>query len=135
MFDALDISTSGLVAERIRLNAIASNLANAFTTRDAAGAPNPYRRRVPIFRVGMPGGPDGGTGVRVEQVIEDPSPLPLKYMPGHPDANKDGYVRMPNVDLTVEYVDALEATRAYEANVAAMEATKAIMASALRIIA
>ena len=134
MFEALDVSASGLVAERIRLNAIASNIANAFTTRDTAGAANPYRRRVAVFRVGMPQTPDGG-GVRVEQVVEDPSPLPLKYMPGHPDANAEGYVRMPNVDLTVEYVDALEATRAYEANVAAMEATRTIMASALRIIA
>jgi flagellar basal-body rod protein FlgC len=135
MLDILDVSASGLTAQRIRMNAIASNIANAFTTRDATGAANPYRRRVAIFRVGMAGQPDGGQGVRVEQIAQDPSPLPMKYQPGHPDANAAGYVRMPNVDITTEYVDALEASRAYEANVAAIEATKALMASALKIIA
>jgi flagellar basal-body rod protein FlgC len=135
MFDVLDVSASGLMAQRIRMDAIASNIANAFTTRDASGAANPYRRRVAIFRVGMADDPAGGRGVRVERVAEDPSPLPMRYQPGHPDADTAGYVRMPNVDITTEYVDALEASRAYEANVAAIEATKALMASALKIIA
>ena len=136
MIDPMDISVSGLIAQRTRLNAIASNIANAFTTRDEQGQVNPYRRRAPIFRVGMiANGEQAEVGVRVEQIIQDPGPLPMKYEPGHPDANADGYVRMPNVDLTTEYVDALEATRAYEANVAAIEATKAMRAAALRIIA
>ena len=134
MTDPMDISVSGLIAQRIRLNTIASNIANAFTTRDEAGQINPYRRRAPVFRLGMEANGEQ-VGVRVEQVLQDPGPLPMKYEPGHPDADANGYVRMPNVDLTTEYVDALEATRAYEANVAAIEATKAMRAAALRIIA
>ncbi len=135
MSDPMDISTSGLIAQRIRMNAIASNIANAFTTRDENGQVNPYRRRVPVFSVGMEAGGGSDSGVRIEEILQDPSPLPMKYEPGHPDADANGYVRMPNVDLTTEYVDALEATRAYEANVAAIEATKTMRAAALRIIA
>jgi len=136
MFDCLDISASGLYAQRIRLNTIASNLANAQTTRDASGQPNPYRRRFVVF---APGGPDGSAkGVRVAGIEEDPSLPVLKYDPSHPDAlaagpNK-GFVRYPNVDMMVEFVDALEATRAYEANVAAIANTKAMVQSTLRLL-
>jgi flagellar basal-body rod protein FlgC len=133
MFGALDISTSGLVAQRVRLNTIAQNIANADTTRDAAGRLSPYRRRVPLFaeamdRAGRP------RGVTVSQVATDPSDFRKVYQPGHPDA-VDGYVTYPNVELATEYVNALEATRAYEANITAIEATKAMLSASLRLLA
>lgn len=136
MFSALDISASGLYAQRIRLNTIAGNLANAQTTRDAAGKPNPYRRRFVVF---APGRPDGSPdGVHVAGVSEDQAPFVMKYDATHPDASKTGpdkgFVRYPNVHMMTEFVDALEATRAYEANVAAMENTKAMVQSTLRIL-
>ena len=137
MFDSLDISASGLSAQRIRLNTIAANMANAQTTRDASGKMNPYRRRFAVFQTGRPDG--AGEGVQVAGIEEDPSALVLKYDPGHPDAiqqgPKKGFVQYPNVHMMTEFVDAMEATRAYEANIAAMENTKAMVRSTLRILA
>lgn len=137
MFDALDTSASGLYAQRIRLSTIAANLANSQTTRDAAGKANPYRRRFVVF---APGGADGSAeGVHVAGVSEDRSPFVMKHDPTHPDAiptgPQKGFVRYPNVHMMNEVVDALEATRAYEANVTAMENTKAMVHSTLRILA
>jgi len=137
MFDTLDISASALYAQRTRMNTIAGNLANAQTTRDAAGKANPYRRRFVLF---APGRPDGSPeGVHVSGVSEDNSDFVMKFDPTHPDAVKTGpgkgFVRYPNVHMMTEFVDAMEATRAYEANVAAMENTKAMIQSALRILA
>ena len=136
MFDALDVSASGLYAQRIRLTTIAANLANAQTTRDSAGRPNPYRRQFVVF---APGRPDGSSdGVHVGGICEDSSEFIMKHDPGHPDAIQSGpekgFVRYPNVHMMTEFVDALEATRAYEANVAAMENTKAMVQSTLRIL-
>ena len=136
-----DISTSALVAQRIRLNTIASNIANVNTTRDAAGRVNPYRRRIALMAPGMRDGRGGlrDEGVHVAAVVEDKSPLHWIYDPGHPDAAVDGphkgYRPIPNVDMTVEMVNAIEATRAYEANITAIEATKAMLGATLRIIA
>lgn len=130
---AIDISASGLVAQRARLNTIANNLANISTTEDASGQSSPYVRERVVFRPGMSGSPSAG--VHVAAIApDDPrqpgnfgaEPFRLKYEPGHPDANEQGYVLYPNVDVTREYVNALEAARAYEANIQAIETYKAM---------
>ncbi|MEM8864202.1 MAG: flagellar basal body rod protein FlgC [Planctomycetota bacterium] len=136
MYSAFDVSTSGLVAQRTRLNAISSNLANISTTRDEYGQANPYQPRFVTFAtdagVSTSG---GGNGVRVATVEHSAEPPNMKYQPGHPDANQDGYVAYPSIDMTTEMVDALEATRAYEANIGVIEITKDLGAQTLRIIA
>jgi flagellar basal-body rod protein FlgC len=136
MIGALDISGSALVAQRTRLDVIAGNIANAFTTVRDDGQPGPFRRRVVSF---APQRPDGGAGVRVDDVREDAAPPRLRWDPGHPQALKAGpqagYVQYPNVDITMEYVDALEATRAYEANVAMMNATRNMLQQAIQLFA
>ena len=140
MFDVLDIGASGLQAQRTRLDTIAANIANANTTRDADGRNIPYRRRFAVFTPGRPGGEnaplgDAQPGVRVQEVKLDPAPFQRRYEPGHPDADADGYVLYPTIDLAVEYVNALEASRAYEANVTMMEVSKAMLNASLRLIA
>jgi len=135
MLDVLDISASGLTAQRQRLTLIAANLANVSTTRDAAGRPNPYRRQVALLQAVPAAGESGAMGVRLAGVAADPTPFRQVYDPSHPDADQDGHVRYPNVDILTETVDALAATRAYEANITAIEATKSMVTSALRIIA
>jgi len=136
MFSSLDVSTSGLVAQRARLNAISSNIANMSTTRNEAGEPEPYQPRFVTFQtdtnVTTPG---GGAGVKIGSVEHSNEPPKMKYEPGHPDADARGMVRYPAVDMTTEFVDALEATRAYEANIGVIEVTKSMADQALRIIA
>lgn len=135
MFDSLDISTSGMVARRVWLDTIQSNLANMHTTRDAAGRPNPYRRQAPVF---VPGGTEKGSGVGVAAITEDPG-FRLVLDPGHPDAIQEGpnkgHVRMPDIDWNTEMVNAIEAMRSYEANVTAMQVSKQMYAADLRILA
>ena len=134
MFTALDISASGLSAQRLRMNTISHNIANVNTTRDAEGRPIPYSRRITIFQEGSVG-QDGTLGVHVAEVKQDEKTPHLEYNPGHPDANAEGYVAMPNINPIEEMVDMMAATRAYEANVTTMEATKSMYSTALRIIA
>ncbi|MFN4242028.1 MAG: flagellar basal body rod protein FlgC [Tepidisphaerales bacterium] len=134
MLGVLDIGASGLKAQRLRLDTIAQNIANATTTRDELGRPNPYQRRFVVLAPGRPEDPSR-PGVRVKEIRHDTAPFPLRYDPGHPDANAEGYVRYPNVDLAVEFVNALEATRAYEANITLMETTKAMFTATLKLIA
>jgi len=129
MFGALDISTSALVAQRTRLDVISQNLANRFTTMDAQGNYAPYRRRVPVFASDEQG------GVRVARIELDDSAFRRVYDPGHKFADADGYVMYPNVDPAIEQINALEASRAYEANITAAEATKSMMNAALRLLA
>jgi flagellar basal-body rod protein FlgC len=134
MFEALDIGASALQAQRTRLDTIAVNIAHVNTTEDADGKPNPFRRRLAIFAAGRT--KDGLAGVRVKEVQLDTSKEFRKvWDPGHKDAGPDGYVNYPNVDLAEEYVNALEASRAYEANVTMMETTKAMMSASLRLLA
>ncbi len=133
MFGALDISTSGLVAQRMHIDTIAGNIANAQTTQRVDGRPGPYLRRVALF---APHRGDGEPGVRVEKIVEDHIGQPRGvYDPGHPHADARGIVYYPNVDLATEMVNAMVAVRAYEANITAMEATKSIIAGSLRILA
>lgn len=134
MFDSLDISASGLVAQRVRMDTISSNIANQYTTGNAAGKADPYKRKFTIFTSAA-----NGAGVQVRSIDADNSPGPLKYDPGHEHAIKSGpeagYVRMPNVDLNIEMTNAIEATRAYEANISALQVTKQMYAADLRILA
>jgi flagellar basal-body rod protein FlgC len=136
MFSALDVSTSALVAQRVRLNSISSNLANLSTTRNESGQAEPYQPRYVVFETDRTvATPAGGAGVRVSSVeFSDAQPL-RKWMPGHPDADSDGYVLYPNINMTTEFVDALEATRAYEANLGVMQVTKEMARQTLRILA
>lgn len=134
MFDALDISSSALSAQRTRLDTIAGNIANMNTTRNARREVEPYRRRFVVFAPGREGDVSK-PGVHAAKVELDRTPFRKAYEPGHPDADKDGNVLYPNVDMAIEYVNALEASRAYEANVTAMEVSKAMINASLRLIA
>jgi flagellar basal-body rod protein FlgC len=134
MFDVLDIGASGLQAQRVRLDTIAANIANAQTTHDAAGRPNPYRRRFVVFEPGRPDNP-AAPGVRVSKVGLDQSAFNLRHEPWNKDADANGYVKYPNIDTSIEYVNALEASRAYEANISMLETSKAMINSTLRLIA
>ena len=133
MFNALDISSSALTAQRTRMDIIAANTANVNTTRDVNGNLNPYRRRVPIFQVGQT--EDGATpGVHVKEIQLDDKPFRQVFDPTNPEANKEGMVSYPNIDLAYEYVDMLAASRAYEANVTTMEVTKSMINASLRLL-
>lgn len=138
---SMDVSASGLSAQRRRLDAIAENIANANTTRTAEGGP--YRRKETVFAarldqaapasIGPGGWAAAPLGVMKPQVVEDARPAALVHNPGHPDANVDGFVEMPNVNVVEEMVDMISATRAYEANVTAMNAAKSMAMKALEI--
>ena len=134
MFGALDISTSALVAQRTRLETISANLANSKSIYDADGNYAPYRRRIPIF---APGDPATGNekGVHVAKILFDRAPFRKVHDPSHPNADADGNVGYPNIDPAMEMVNALEASRAYEANITAAEATKNMMQTAMRLLA
>ncbi|MBI5863241.1 MAG: flagellar basal body rod protein FlgC [Planctomycetes bacterium] len=136
MIRALDATRSALVAERVRMDVIAGNIANAFATSQADGKIEPYKRRVVTF---ASGDGRGGPGVRVQKVSEDQSPARLVFDPGHPHAAREGptrgYVRYPNVSVTMEYIDAIEAGRAYEANIAMMNVTRGMVQRAIQLLA
>ncbi len=138
MLPALDVSTSALIAQRVRMNAISGNLANMSTTHNEAGEAVPYQPRFVIFETDEDVGAHGGAGVRVGSVeIDDVEPR-YKYQPNHPDAIREGpkrgYVAYPNVNMMTEFTDALEAARAYEANLGAMEIAKDMGQQTLRIL-
>lgn len=136
MFGSLDISGSALVAQRVRLDTIAGNIANANVTRQADGEIRPYRRREVLL---APGDDRTGPGVFVDDVVEDPSDFKLRFDPGHPDRFREGplrdYVAYPNVNVTTEYINAIEAGRAYEANIAMMNITKEMLRQSIRLFA
>ncbi|HEY8391180.1 MAG TPA: flagellar basal body rod protein FlgC [Capillibacterium sp.] len=133
MFRAMDINASALGAQRLRLDLIASNIANANTTRTPEGGP--YRRKVPVFaeELEQAAGSYMLSGVRVLAIADDPSPFRMVYDPAHPDANADGYVLYPNVNIVNEMVNLMEAGRAYEANVTAFNMSKEMFKAALSI--
>ena len=133
-FTALHVSGSGLSAERTRLNLASSNLANAETTRTAEGGP--YKRLDPVFQAVLDatGEPNGPQGVTVAEVAADQTPGKRVYSPGHPDADPDGFVTMPNVNPVHEVVNLLSASRGYEANTTAVETLKQMAAKALEIL-
>ncbi|MFN0197002.1 MAG: flagellar basal body rod protein FlgC [Planctomycetaceae bacterium] len=137
MFRSLDLSTSGLLAQRERMNAIAGNIANINTTRDGDGKPSPFQRRMAIFSTEyQPGGQEqGGLGVEYTVETDTKTPPRLVFEPGHPDANAEGYVAYPDINMVNEFVNAVEAGRAYEANVVAIELSKQMSQTSLRILA
>ncbi len=126
MFAGLEITASAMRAQRERLKVIASNLANASTTRGPDGR-GPYRRRDVVFTVApLEEDPSAPLGVKVAGVIEDPRPPQVIYDPAHPDADEKGFVKMPNINVVEEMTNLMMAFRAYEAAVAAFNTTKAI---------
>lgn len=144
MFSNFDISGSGLTAQRLRMDVISSNIANVNTTRTEEGGP--YRRKMPVFKAkndssfadimkNRLGSADGGSGngVEVEAIVEDETPLRRVYRPEHPDADEDGYLSLPNVDVVTEMVDMIEASRAYEANISALDTTKNMAMQAIQM--
>jgi flagellar basal-body rod protein FlgC len=165
-FNALDISSSALSAQRIKMDTIASNIANVNTTRNPDGTPGVYRRKEAIFasvygnmvsgnnkndewedsdktntntNADLSGSVSENSGaslngVKILQVQDDfKTPLNKVYNPSHPDADKNGYVNLPNVNVVSEMVDMISASRAYEANVTSINATKSMISAALRI--
>ncbi len=136
MFTAIDVSTSGLVAQRARMDTIAGNIANAQTTRDADGRPSPFQRRFVTFEpASAASDPHGGLGVQFQVQVDQNTPPRKLFQPGHPDADTGGFVSYPSIDLVTEFVNAMEAGRAYEANVTAMEMSKEMSKLGLRILA
>lgn len=139
MISAIDISTSGLVAQRTRLDAISSNLANMSTTRDENGELKPYQAKFVVFETDENlQTPTGAIGVKVASVEKETIDPIYKYQPDHPHAIKTGeragYVAYPRVDMNTEFVDSLLATRAYEANIGMIEASRQMSQQTLRII-
>ena len=161
-FNTFDISASALSAQRIKMDTIASNIANVNTTRNPDGTPGAYRRKEAVFAsvysdrlnqgndnfwgesIGPPknflkGNVEKNVGfassqVKVMEISEDYSnPLKKVYNPSHPDANAEGYVELPNVNVVTEMVDMISASRAYEANVTTIKATKSMIATAMKI--
>jgi flagellar basal-body rod protein FlgC len=130
LFSALRISASGLSAERLRMDTISSNIANANTTRGADG--KPYVRKVAVFQENLDSA-RGFNGVKAVGIEEDKSPLRKEYDPSHPDADADGYVTMPNVNILNEMADMIASSRAYEANVDTLNAGKSMFMKALEI--
>ncbi|HET6847368.1 MAG TPA: flagellar basal body rod protein FlgC [Gaiellales bacterium] len=132
MFDALSISSTGMSAERLRMDVIAENLANAETTRTPEGGP--YRRQEVVLEQASPTFGEVLGGVRVAGIVSDTSPPRRVYDPGHPDADKQGYVTLPNVNPVNEMVDLITAQRGYEANVTAMSAAKQMFTKTLDVL-
>lgn len=133
-FRSLRISSSGLSAERLRMDTISSNIANANTTRGEDGGP--YRRKVAVFQENLDQASNDENkllGVKAVGIEEDTSSFQKVYDPTHPDADADGYVTMPNVNILNEMADLITATRAYEANVTAMDSEKSMFTKALEI--
>lgn len=128
------ISASGLAAERRRMEVVANNIANANSTQSVDGGP--YRRQQVVFAamVDDSGGAADGMGVRVVGVQQDMSELPQVYDPGHPHANADGFVAMPNVQLPLEMVDLMTAGRSYEANLKALQTFRQMAEQALSVL-
>ena len=145
---SLNISGSGLTAQRQRMDIISENLANIDATRTQDGGP--YRRKMVVFtstntsnslfnkmlynNINDINNSNQIRGVEVSEIVEDQSPFKLSYDPTHPDANEDGYVELPNVDSLKETVDMMEAVRAYQANVTALNAIKQMATKALEIL-
>ena len=141
LFGMLELSGSALGAERQRAEVVASNMANAQTTRTPGGGP--YRRqlvifqsqRVPRFSLALAGlQRENSSAVRVAAVVSDQRPAVMRFEPGHPDANTQGYVAYPQVDPIEEMTDLLGAVRAYELNASAVQATKVMISQSLSLL-
>ena len=148
LFDAIDVAGTGLSAERLRMDVTAGNLANAQTTQGANG--QPYRRREVVLQEAQADGQSFGSmldtavagapssspanGVQVAGIVEDQTPPRRVYDPGHPDADAQGYVSLPNVNPVTEMVDLISASRSYEANVTSMQTAKTLFSKTLELL-
>ena len=147
LFNGIDISASGLTAQRLRMDLISNNIANANTTRTEDGGP--YRKKMPVFASRLQEEMDNisnselnnisnndenlGNGVKVSRIKESSQPPKLVYKPNHPDADENGYVEMPNINVVSEMTNMMSASRAYQANVTAVNTSKEMVKSALQI--
>lgn len=141
IFNSINISSSSLTAEKTRIDIIAKNMANANTTRTTGGSP--YRRQMVVFEENKSNSFSthlnnkmnkiNGYGVKISKIVEDDSPFKLVYEPGHPDADENGYVKMPNVDVVKEMVDLISAQRSYDANITSINTSKSMLMKALEI--
>lgn len=143
IFNALNVSATGLTAERLRMDTISKNIANANTTRTSNGGP--YRRQVVVFKTkddnipfsqylkGVGKNDSKPTGVEVVGIQNDSSEFKRIYNPGHPDADQEGYVLMPNVDIITEMANMISSSRGYEANITALNNTKSMAMKALEL--
>ncbi len=142
IFNSINISSTGLSAERTRMDIISNNISNANTTKTSSGLP--YKRQMAVFEEkknisfskclsNKLNCCENLEGVKIRSIKEDNSPFKKIYDPGHPDANKDGYVLTPNVDIVKEMVDMVSASRAYEANITSINSSKSMMMKALEI--
>ena len=132
MFDSLNVSASGMTATQLWMDVVSSNLANADSTKAANG--QPYRRKEIVLEQAAPSFGEVLGGVQVKGIVDDPSPPKMVYDPGNPEANKQGYVAMPNVNPVTEMVDLIGASRSYEANVTAMQAAKTSFSKTLELL-
>lgn len=132
MFNAIDISTSGLVAQRIRTDTIAMNIALAEAVETPEGGP--YQRRSVVFAQGKNPADRSGQGVHVSKINQEAA-FRWEYDPRHPYANQEGYVKLPDINPLIEMVNLMEASRAYEANITSIEVSKAMLSSSLRLLA
>ena len=130
LFNTMRISASGLSAERLRMDTITSNITNAQTTRGEDG--KPYVRKIAVFQENLDKA-TGPKGVKAVGIVDDKSPLTKVYDPSHVDADEDGYVTMPNVNILNEMADMIAASRSYEANVNTLDATKSMFMKTLEI--
>ena len=135
VFHSMNVAGSSLTAHRLWMDIISENLANVNTTRTAQGGP--YERRVPVFAERLAEELDAYStsgGVKVTAIERDPLPPRLEYMPEHPDANEEGYVAYPNVNVVREMADMLVASRAYEANLSVVRSSESMWSSALEVL-
>ncbi|WP_394232536.1 flagellar basal body rod protein FlgC [Niallia oryzisoli] len=147
IFHSMNTTASALTAQRLRMDVVSSNMANADTTRAKLvnGEWEPYRRKSVVMQAKEDqfssylqtalntSSQGAGNGVKVSKIVEDETPFQLVYDPTHPDANEEGYVQKPNVDPLKEMVDLMSATRSYEANVTVLNASKNMLMKALEI--
>jgi flagellar basal-body rod protein FlgC len=139
LFSALQVSASGMQAERTRAEALVENMANAETTRTPQGGP--YRRKDVTFSSELQESPfsavfqnELATGVTVSDITEDNSPPEMRYLPSHPDANSEGYVAFPKMNPAEDMADLLNTTRSYQANIAAMTAVKDMITNSIALL-
>ncbi len=132
MFPGLDISATGMHVQTIRLNTIASNMANVDSISSNAG--ETYRSKQPVFKTIMndeTGRPSGG--VKIEEIVESQAPLKMEYNPSHPMANKDGYIFRPNVNVVEEMANMLDASRTYDTNIEVMNTAKQLLLRTIQL--
>ena len=141
VFGAMDVSATGMTAQQLRMDTISENIANVNTTRGADG--KPYKRKAVVFQeksyptfsesLSMANRHNIGKGVKVSQIVEDNSEGNMVYDPSHPDADENGYVTYPNVNIITEMTNLIDASRSFEANVTAFDTSKAMAVKALGI--